>query len=108
MEEVADHSGTEGKGQVEKQRCKESTAQADEEWTERKQVHGSGRTKGEKEAIEVRSECGKGVQLLEADKQQSAASCVSSLRLNNKTAQWRKKEQNQRDERGEEEETSGL
>lgn len=60
--------------------------------------------KSAEEEIEVRGECGKGRQMLKADKQQSVASCVSSLRLNNKTAEQWKKEQTRRDERGEEEE----
>ena len=55
--------------------------------------------KSAEEVIEVLGECGKVRQMLKSDKQ-SVLSCVSSQRLNNKTAVWHKKEQNRRHERG--------
>lgn len=62
--------------------------------------------KSAEEAIEVLGECAKVRQMLKADKQ-SVPPCVSSQRLNSKTAVWHKKEQNRRHER-EEEKESGL
>lgn len=47
----------------------------------------------------VLGECAKVRQMLKADKQ-SVPPCVSSQRLNSKTAVWHKKEQNRRHERG--------
>lgn len=56
--------------------------------------------KSAEEAIEVLGECAKVRQMLKAGKQ-SVPSCVSSQRLNSKTAVWHKKEQNRRHEREE-------
>lgn len=64
------------------------------DWTQRGDRNKDRSERGQmraEEEIEVQGERGKGRQMLKADKQQSVASCVSSLRLNNKTAEQRKK-----------------
>lgn len=55
----------------------------------------------------VLGECAKVRQMLKAGKQ-SVPSCVSSQRLNSKTAVWHKKEQNRRHERGRRKKRVGL